>query len=402
MPLKKTLKKINKIYKQAKKAQETWSKKRAEKDHLQIETKDHKHEKHEKVLVEFSLSSVAKATILVLLLVYLGDFIVYIQEPLYIFAVSLFMAAIFYPLVDSLEDKGINRGIGIIIVYIMVFGIIAIILLSLVPVLFTQISEIASNIGQYINGFLKTGDYPFSTYLTPFVDQLSNFVEKEQIITTIQDTLKTVASSLGNFATNTFGAIVGVFNDIVNFVFVLVVTFFIVIDKGGIKKFFLSLFPRKHANYLSNKIYLIQVKFGEWVRGQLLLSVSIGGTTFIGLAILGVPYALTLSLLAAVTELIPYLGPIIAYIAVVPIALNESPWLLLWVTILYIIIQQLENNVLVPLIMKSAVGLSPIAVLFAMLIGAKLFGVIGIIAAVPVAATLAIFIQDFADRNNEN
>lgn len=367
---------------------------------LQVSQKNSrkKAEPAERVIVEFSLYSVVKCTIVVLLLLSLVDFISYIKEPIYILLMSFFLAAIFDPMVDALEQRKIPRSIGIIGIYIMVLGILFLVVLNLVPVLFDQVTGLASNIGKYINNILIDGDYPFAEKIRPIADQILLLVEREQIIVTIQNTLSQIGSELKNLAGDTVGVVVSLFSDLLNMIFVLVITFFIVIDKAEVKQFFLSLFPHRHGQYITDKIQVVQKKIGEWVRGQLLLCLSIAVLTFIGLSILGVDYALTLALVAGITEIIPYIGPIIAYLAALPITLNDSPLLALWTTILYIIIQQAENNILVPLIMNKTVGLSPVVIMLAMLIGAKIFGVIGIILAVPVATTAAIFIHDYTDK----
>lgn len=399
--LKNIYKKVQNTFTHAKKIRKKIAETAGHRRHTKIhEVKKTKKKKEdlERVVIEFSLSSVAKATIVILLLLSLADFINYIQEPIYILLMSLFLAAVFDPLVDVLEDKMVPRSIGIICIYIIALGILFVLVLNLVPILFNEITELAANIGEYFNNILMNGDYPFAERVQPFLDQIMRFVEREQIIDTLQQSLSDVGTELKDLAGDTIGALVSIFKNIVNLIFVLVITFFIVIDKAGVKKFFLSLFPHRHAHYITEKIHTVQKKIGEWVRGQLMLCLSIAFLTFIGLSILGVDYALTLALVAGVTELVPYIGPIIAYLAALPIALNQSPLLALWITILYIIIQQVENNVLVPIIMKKTVGLSPVVVLLAMLIGAKIFGIIGIILAVPVATTAAIFIHDYTEK----
>lgn len=403
--LKKVRSNIKKAYKRARKASRNirdtiahHKRRHAAKKHAPQRVVEKTPSNEERVIVEFSIMSIVKTTITILLLVSLVDFIGYIKEPLYVILFAFFLAAVFDPLVDILEKYKIPRGLGIIIIYVLVIGILATILISLVPILFQQITEIGGNIGKYINNIFSTGDYPFADRIQPFVQQLESYVEREQIVGTIQDSLSQLGSGLRDVATNTVGAVVSVFYDVINMIFVLVLTFFIVIDKAGVKRFFLSLFPKKHGHYVSDKINTIQKKIGEWVRGQLLLCLSIAILTFIGLSILGVNYALTLALVAGITELIPYVGPTLACLVALPIAFNQSPFLIIWVMVLYIIIQQVENNVLVPIIMRQAVGLSPIVVLLAMIIGAKTFGIIGIILAVPVATIAAIFLHDYSEK----
>ena len=128
--------------------------------------------------------------------------------------------------------------------------------------------------------------------------------------------------------------------------------------------------------------------------GQILLMLIIGVLTYIGLFFLDVKYALTLALIAGLFELIPYVGPFIALIPAAILAFIQAPLLGLLVVILYVVIQQLENYVIVPQVMKKTVGLNPIVIIIVMLIGAKLAGVIGIILSVPLTASIAEFLKD--------
>jgi predicted PurR-regulated permease PerM len=132
----------------------------------------------------------------------------------------------------------------------------------------------------------------------------------------------------------------------------------------------------------------IERRLGVWVRGEFVLMSAVGLCSFIGLTILHVDFALPLAIVAGLLELVPMLGPIIASITATLVALSVSPLLALSVVALYIIIQQLENNILVPYIMKKSVGLAPIVTILALMIGARLAGIIGAILAVPIALTM--------------
>ena len=147
---------------------------------------------------------------------------------------------------------------------------------------------------------------------------------------------------------------------------------------------------------------------GEWIRGQLLLAVAMGILTFIFFSIIKLDYALTLSMLSALAEFIPYFGPIITFTSAALIALNQDPVLVIWLIPAYTILQLLEGNVLVPLIVGRAVGLNPIVVIFALLTGASLgytlgggvgLAVVGMIIAVPTANIISLFVEDYTGKN---
>jgi predicted PurR-regulated permease PerM len=209
--------------------------------------------------------------------------------------------------------------------------------------------------------------------------------------------LSGVAQSSIGFAVQVAGS---VFNFIVTMILILFLAFFIQLEREKIVDFVRALLPRDFRGYFDTKAEAIYHKMAQWFQGQLLLCLTIGVLTFIALEILRMPYAQTLALLAAFTEFIPYAGPIIGAIPAVFIALTQSG--LVWALVVagvYYAIQICENNVLVPLIMKHAVGLSPIAIMFGMLVGVSfpdtIHPILGIILAVPTTAVITIFVQDF-------
>ena len=178
---------------------------------------------------------------------------------------------------------------------------------------------------------------------------------------------------------------------------IIVVSFYSVLSGKKIKEGLLELFPAGKRKLYQEIFSESVVKLGAWARGQVTLSLTVGVITSLTLWIMGVPYALALGLIAAVFEIIPVIGPIIAAIPAILIALTISPWLALGVVIAYIVIQQLENHILVPRIMGSAVGISPLLAIVVVLIGAKLAGVVGIIIAIPLAAIIGVILKKIED-----
>ena len=144
----------------------------------------------------------------------------------------------------------------------------------------------------------------------------------------------------------------------------------------------------------------IQNKIGQWLRGQLILMAIIFFVTFIGLKIIGVPYALVLALVAGITEIIPYAGPILGAMPAVFIAFTISPVKGLLAVLLYFLIQQAENHLIVPKVMQRTTGLNPIIVIVAVLVGAQLAGVLGALLAVPIAAALEVVIHERFDKKS--
>jgi len=185
------------------------------------------------------------------------------------------------------------------------------------------------------------------------------------------------------------------FGGLISVVTVLFMTFYMLAEGPLIRRAFLTLFPEEQADRVEGILRRVGLKFGGWVRGQLLLGLIIGVVVGIGASILRLPYPLLLGLVAGITELIPIIGPIIGAIPAVLIALFQPPWWRFLVVIaFYTGVQQLESNFVVPRVMRMAVGISPLLTVIALLIGGKLLGIIGVLLSVPVAAALQVVVGE--------
>ena len=371
-----------------------------DKEEQKLQTiKKPKVEKKDEVVVHISALSAAKATIVVLALVILANFLGDITDIILVFFVSILFASALDPTVDSLEKYKIPRALSVIGIFIIIIGLIVFFISQLVPLVASQIIELAKNLNTIVVD-LSNGEsaLPFADKLEPLMQNFLTEVDQEQIVDQLKNSLETLGSQLEGIAGNTLGTIKNLFNGIINFLLVLVLTFFIVVDERGVDDFFISLFPSKHGKYIVEKMEAVKHKVGFWLRGQVILMIVMFVITWIGFMIIGVDYALTLAMLAGIAEIIPIVGPIIAGVPAGLVAFNESYWLVLWVIGFILVVQQIEANVIVPLVMKKAVGLSPIIIILSMMIGFKSIGVLGAIIAIPVATTLSIFVKDYAAK----
>jgi predicted PurR-regulated permease PerM len=159
--------------------------------------------------------------------------------------------------------------------------------------------------------------------------------------------------------------------------------------------------PVEHEQYVVSLWRRSQDKIGKWMQGQLLLGLIVGVLLYLGLVILGVPYALLLAVLAAIFELIPVFGQILAALPAIAVAFGDGGvTAALLVLGLYLIVQQFESNLIYPLVVKKIVGVPPLLVILALLIGAKLAGFLGILLSVPIAAALQEFINDIQKKKD--
>ena len=387
-----------------------------------LSLKERKLEKEEKKLlhevegprkemrVTLSIDSVIKATVAILGVIGFAYLLFYVKSIIIIFLVALFLAATFNPAVDKFQHYHIPRGLGIFIVYFIVLGVITLIFTSLVPIIAEQVSSLALSARDMVQNIVsgEEMDSWFMRRIQPIANQIWQNVDQTQILNGLTTSLKEVGSKLTSFAGNAIGAIFTVFNGIFNLLLVLIITFFMVVNKENTSNFFHSLFPHKYSGYISQKTKEVSTKIGEWIRGQVLLALAMGLVTFIVFSIIGINYALTLAMVSALAEFIPYLGPLITFSSAALIALNQDPVLVLWLIPAYAVMQFLEGNIMVPLIVGRSVGLNPVVVIFALMAGATIgynigggigLGLVGMIIAVPMANIISIFVTDYTERN---
>ena len=307
---------------------------------------------------------------------FVGLFIV--REIIVVVFVSFLLAAGLSPLIDMMAKK-IPRVLAVVILYLGIISLfVALFFLLKIPI----VNETAEFRERFNNGELN-------------LNILGLEVTGEQVSAYIRTGLGQV--EFGDFLERTGKFVSGLVGVITAFV----ITFYFLLDRTGIQKMLSSFLP---INLFEDAVELInktQHKLGYWLRGQIALMVIIGAITTIALLILGIPYAATLGLIAGLTEAIPTIGPIIGAVFALLITAATVPDKLLIVLILYIIIQWLENSLIVPVVMKKALGLSPVAVLISILIGAKLMGVVGAILSVPTIAALTVIVNEWPGNKSK-
>ncbi len=356
-------------------------------------------EKRQEIVFQFSLINVAKATLVVLALIALSNFLGEIGRILLIFFISILFSAALNPTVRSLEKFHIPRAVSVLFIFLLLLLILGFFVSQLIPLIAIQLFELAKSLSTLITK-VSSGEInlPLPETMQVAVREFLSHIDREVIVNQVKGSLEGFASGLQFFASDTLGAIVAIFDGILNFFLVLILTFFMVVSEKDVNEFFISLFPTKHGEYIVQKIHIIQEKIGYWLRGQVVLMCLMFALSLIGLLILGIDNALTLAMMAGIAELLPVVGPVLAGVPAILVGFNESPWLALWVIGLIILLQQIEGNVMVPLVMRKAVGLSPIVIIPAMLIGLESLGIVGMILAIPVATALSIFVQEYAAK----
>lgn len=328
----------------------------------------------EKVKFEITTATIFK----VILAVVLVWFLYAIRNVLVLFFIVLVIFAAVGPLVDRMS-RYIPRVLALILLLLILILILVAFGFLLAPLIVSQIHQLAINLPVLIERF-----GPLYQKLQP---SIANY----------QENLFKYSSQVGQITSGVFSTTVGFISGVVGIFTVLVLSFYMLLEKNVIRKLADDFIPLEHKERIFDVLRKIAEKMGKWLRGQSLLMLVVGVADFIALTILGVPYAAILAILGGLFEVIPYIGPWLGLLPAFIIAFTISPIKALFVLIAYVLIQQLEGQFLVPKIMGKAVGLSPVIIILALLCGAELMGILGVIVAVPVAAAIAVIIQEWPE-----
>ncbi|HRY82795.1 MAG TPA: AI-2E family transporter [Candidatus Moranbacteria bacterium] len=328
--------------------------------------------------VEISTNIVIK-TIVILLGLW---FLFLVRDIVILLFIAVIIAASIDPAVDYLQKKKVPRAVGAMLLYAVLFSAIALIISFMVPSIVNQFNDFSKNSSQYFGDFGNAINSPGNSGINRIVQSVANNVE----------------SSFSNISKNIFSKTLGVFSGLLSVVVVFSMAFYMVMEESGIKKFIVSIMPEKKKEYAASLTDRIEGKIGKWMIGQLFLMLVIFILDFVGLYLVGVPYPLLLAIFAGILEVVPYVGPIISAVPGIILGFLVSPTVGMMAFVVYLVAQQIESHVVIPLTMKKAVGLNPVVTIVAILIGFKLAGVLGAIIAVPAATAISLFVSDLMEK----
>ncbi len=325
---------------------------------------------------EQSTKAILKVIFAALVLVFLWQ----VREIVVLLLLSIILASALEPLVDYLKAHRIPRSVSVLAVYIFILGLVGFAFYSIIPLFVEQSKNLIVRLPDIFNSFnARFGAY---VNLGSPTDLFGQF-------------LSGLAGDSGSIVSSTFG----IFSTLIAAIAVLVISFYLVAEQDGMKRFVSSFVLPSHHDFTANLLHKIQRRMGLWVLGQLIASVVMFLITWAGLSLLHVQFALVLAVIAGLLEVVPYIGPIVSAIPAVFFALIQVPGgglgLALVVMVLYFVLHEIEGYILIPKIMEKTVGGSPLMILLAILIGFKLYGVVGIVIAVPLVGALNVTINEF-------
>ncbi|MBI2873797.1 MAG: AI-2E family transporter [Firmicutes bacterium] len=301
------------------------------------------------------------------------------------FVLAVIIAYILNPVVEFLAERRIPRVVGILIIYAAVVLLLTLLALLIVPGVVAEANEL----GQRLPALAKQ--------VNGLIAEVQSRYERLRIPPTLQgildNNLEGVQRLVLGFLQGAVNSLIGVFGQVFLFVIAPILAFYILKDLELIKRSISSALPGSYRRRLTALLGEIDDTLGSWTRGQLIISLIVAALTMLGLQIIGMDFVLMIGLIAGITNVIPYFGPIIGSIPAVILGFLNEPVMALKVVAVMVAVQQLESNVLSPQILGRSLGLHPLLVIFALIAGGQLFGFLGLIFAVPAMAVIKVILR---------
>lgn len=352
--------------------------------------------KKNKIYLDIQFATLVKIAAFLFLI-----FVVYkLRAILMLIFIAYIIAVTIAPFAYRLRKKRIPFALSVLIVYLLVFLGIGIVFAIISQPLIDQTTSLTDSVPAIIDniqGLLVSLKETF-----PILGGLiGNITEQNP-----QDFANLIVNSIGSLLGSVggvFNFFFSIFNSVLAVFLILVMAYYIIVDKESNQEKLTMLFPQDLRDTVRKTIVNINNQLGAWVRGELFLMIIIGTLSYIGLVIFGVPYALPIALLAAFLELIPNIGPVITFVVAILMTVGSGGSLVatIGVGIWFILIQQFENWFIVPKVMGKVVGLSPLVVIIAILAGAELYGIFGALLAVPLVTIGTIIFNSYNNRKNQ-
>lgn len=318
----------------------------------------------------------------------LKDFISAIGVPVACGAVIYYLVK---PIYDYLLNKKVPKGVAILLVMVGVIVIFIMIITSLVPIIQKQLLDLVSQLPYYyqiiseqVEKFMQTGF--FETIQEQFNKINTDFIQS------ITERLNGIL----NFTFSGIGSVVGIIGDIVITIMTMpVILYYLLKDGNKVIPFVTRMFPTRSQHKISVMLNEMNQQVSSYIRGQITVAICVGFTYIIGYTLIGLPYGVTIGMIAGLLTIIPYLGSIIGLTPALIIGFVTNPTLALHVFLVFVIEQLIESRVLQPLILGSSLKMHPVTILIILLAAGKMFGLVGLLIAVPVYAVVKVFITHF-------
>lgn len=305
------------------------------------------------------------------------------------FLLAIVLAYILNPVVEFLEKRRVPRSLGILLIYAVFFLAGTVFSLTVIPTLITELQKLGEMIPQYTEQFQAFLLHLHSDY------QRINLPESlrlalDQNLFALQDGIQAILERVT-------GTVLSLFSNLMTILIIPLVVYYILRDMDNLKRSAVLLFPKKYRNWIISMGSEMDRTLGAYFRGMLIICFLVGFLTYLGLKVIGLDFALILGVIAGLTNIIPYFGPIIGAVPAILLALLSSSGLAVRVIVVYTLVQQLESQVISPQILGRSLGLHPLFVIFVLILGGRFLGLPGLIFAVPFTAIARIFLKHAID-----
>lgn len=306
------------------------------------------------------------------------------------------------PILKKIEKRtGWGRGISIFVVYVIIISVIALFLVLAIPSLIKSITDITKNMPNYVSTVEKWLENQYD-----HLDRIGALRSLENMdLSFLESVTQKGTDNFNSLLSRILNGVVGVTSSFLKFFIGLVISIYMLKDKEtfkkGFKRFCYALFRSEKADEIMAFMRSSDQVFSKYIIGKMIDSLIIGVLCFIGLLLIGAPYALLMAIVVGVTNMIPYFGPLIGAIPAIIITLFTNPLQALWVAVFILVLQQLDGYIIGPFILGDSVGMSPFWIILAILIGGGLFGVLGMLVGVPVMAVIRNALNQFVSEKLE-
>ena len=298
---------------------------------------------------------------------------------------SVLVAFLLSPIINYLEKQGLSRTLSIIIMYIFFLVLLILLCLNMIPTLIRELQELIKALPQYTEMFLN--------YFERLESDYKRFDLPEGIRQALDEGIEEIQRDLVLFLERLTQLLISLFSQVLALFLVPIFAFYFLRDADKFKTTLMNMLPKDYRETVRETLSDINNTIGTYLRGLVLISGMVGTLVYVGLLVLGVEFALFLGLINALTNFIPYFGPILGSIPATLIALLQSPALAWKVILLIVLVQQVESQLLAPQILGRKLGFHPISVILAILVGGKLFGFLGLVLSVPLLAVIRVIVR---------
>ena len=333
--------------------------------------------------------SITAGTVFKVVVILVGAWLIFTLRNIVLDIVTaIVIASAIEPGVTSLVRKKVPRVLAVLIIYITMFSVFFGLFYFFLPSVLEDLALFLASLPEYLSAFTRAG--AFDTYASILGIPAPSVVSAADITSNIRSAFD-ISGTFGN----AFGAVTRIFGGVFSFFLIIIFSFYFAVIETGVDDFLHVISPRKYQKYILGLWRRSQQKIGLWMQGQLILAVVIGVLVYLGLTIIGVKHALLLAVFAAVFEIIPVFGPTLAAVPAILIGFADGGVTIgITVVILYVILQQFENHLIYPLVVTRVVGVPPLLVILALIVGAELAGFLGVLLSVPAAAVIQELVRD--------